>query len=457
LPPLLAPALYFAASLGPVLLAALYAEGAHRARARADAGLAPPWIATALLVGCCAGAPALLAHLLARPPADLAAAAADPRILCFAALAGPALARLDANWRAFAAAAVSLLVVGAFAGPVALAANLAVCLAGYLVFRLVAPTHRRVAAVLQAILLLAALAALGALRLWNGPVALAVWGLFAFVGMRQMSFAASASLEPPPTLGEHLAFLFLYPTCQGAMEVFPEFRARNLAGEATVATGEALRRIVVGSLLLAIALRVDASMDRVLDAGHAFSTWVEVLRLFVRSALGVTGIWAIYEGGALLLGFRLRPNFRGILLAESPSQFWHAWRGTMTNWLVRHVYVPLGGNRRARTRNVAAAFGVSTAWHCAGTAMLHGEQLRLAHLAPVVCWGAFSFAGVALHGALRARRSVPARPALPAALVRGAKIGGTWIYGSFTVTLLDLSLGDPARFSLFLRRISGLG
>ena len=76
------------------------------------------------------------------------------------------------------------------------------------------------------------------------------------------------------------------------------------------------------------------------------------------------------EGGALFLGVRLRPNFRGVLTATNPSQFWRAWRGTMTNWLIRYVYIPLGGNRRQQTRNILAAFVVSTIWHCAGVPFL---------------------------------------------------------------------------------------
>jgi len=198
-------------------------------------------------------------------------------------------------------------------------------------------------------------------------------------------------------------------------------------------------------------------MNRILETPGALAAWAEVVRLFVRSALAVTGLWALLEGGALLLGFRLRSNFRGVLVAESPSAFWHAWRGTMTRWLTLYIYLPLGGNRRNRTRNTAIAFAVSTAWHCAGTVMLQGERFAMAALAPVVTWGAISFAGVALHAATRSRFPAPARAPLATAALRAAKIGGTWLYGSFTVTLLDLSLADPARFALFLRRITGLG
>jgi len=456
-------ALGIAFALGPVLLAALVAELAHRAREKAaaadgsatngrDATLAKLLVAASAL-----GAGSLLLHLLVRPPADLTAAAGDPRALCFAALAGPALASLATHLRTAAIAALSLGIVGYFAGAGALGLNLAVLLPAYALVRHLAPRRPGLAAWLQGALLAGGAAGLVALRLHAGAAGLAAWSLYAFAGMRHLSFAAGAAQGPPPTLLSYLGFLFFYPTCIGAMEVWSEFRDRNLLGAPPRAIGEALRRLVVGTIALTLALSFDASMQRVLAASGWLATWSEVLRLFLRSSLGITGIWAAYEAGALLLGWRVRPNFRGILLAESPSAFWRAWRGTMTNWLIRHVYVPLGGNRRSRTRNVAAAFGVSGAWHCLGTLLLYGEATTLASLAPVASWALVSFLGVALHGALRARR--PARPPTgPGGLaVRGFKIAGTWLYGSFTVTLLDTSLSDPERFVLFLRRISGIG
>ena len=99
---------------------------------------------------------------------------------------------------------------------------------------------------------------------------------------------------------------------------------------------------------------------------------------------------------------------------------------------------------------------VSTAWHCAGAAMLRGDGFAPAVLVPIVAWGTISFAGVALHALARAKRPVPPRPPLPAAAVRTAKIAGTWVYGSFTVTLLDLSMADPERLARFARLVLGL-
>jgi MBOAT membrane-bound O-acyltransferase family protein len=445
-----------AVRLGAVVLAALLAEGVRRADRAAAEGRFSRTLADGLWLGAWLGAALLLANLLGGPVSDFSVLAAASA-LAFAALAGAALSRLSAAGRAAVVAGASLLVVGRLAGFAALAMNLGVCLPAFALVRWVAPHRPRLAASLEAALFVALVAMLHRLRLHGVVAGLAAWGLFAFVSLRHVSFAVSSRRTPGTSLVQYLSYLLFFPTCIGAMEDFCEFRERNLEGPARFATAEALRTIVVGTLALEIAVRIDASMDRILETQGALAAWAEVVRLFVRSALAVTGLWALLEGGALLLGFRLRSNFRGVLVAESPSAFWHAWRGTMTRWLTLYIYLPLGGNRRNRTRNTAVAFAVSTAWHCAGTVMLQGERFAMAALAPVVTWGAISFAGVALHAATRTRFPPPARDPLATAALRAAKIGGTWLYGSFTVTLLDLSLADPARFVLFLRHITGLG
>jgi hypothetical protein len=444
-----------AARLAAIVLAALVAEGIRQSHRAAADGRFSRRLADALWLGAWLGAAILFGNLLRGPTSDLSAFTATSA-LAFAALAGAAISRLTAASRAAVVAGASLLLVGRLAGFGALALNLGACLPAFALVRWVAPQRPRLAAYVEAVLFLGLVAMLHRLCLHGVVAGLAAWSLFAFVSLRHVSFAVSAPRAAGTSLVQYLSYLFFFPTCIGAMEDFREFRQRNLEGQAHFATAEALRKIVVAILLLEVALRIDASMDRVLETPNMLAAWAEVVRLFVRSALAVSGIWGLLEGAALLLGFRVRSNFSGILLAQSPSAFWHAWRGTMTRWLTLHIYLPLGGNRSYRTRNTAAVFAVSTAWHCAGTVMLQGERFAMTALAPVVTWGAISFAGVALHAATRVRFPPKNRAPLAMAALSAAKIGGTWLYGSFTVTLLDLSLADPARFAFFLRHLTGL-
>ena len=84
---------------------------------------------------------------------------------------------------------------------------------------------------------------------------------------------------------------------------------------------------------------------------------------------------------------------------------------------------PVEARRRRRADgNAAAAFAVSTAWHCVGAAMLRGERFSARRCSPRSSRvGTISFAGVAGHAAVRHVGRSPREP-LPAAAVRAAKI-----------------------------------
>lgn len=77
----------------------------------------------------------------------------------------------------------------------------------------------------------------------------------------------------------------------------------------------------------------------------------------------------IARGTSRLLGIELMANFRFPLFSRNIIEIWHRWHISLTSWLRDYVYIPLGGNRRGRTRtaiNLAAVFLLSGLWHGAG-------------------------------------------------------------------------------------------
>ena len=180
------------------------------------------------------------------------------------------------------------------------------------------------------------------------------------------------------------------------------------------------------------------------------------LLVFVRSAIFLMGIWATLEALALGWGMRIHPNFAGILAARSPSQFWYAWRGTMTRWLIDYVYIPLGGNRAHQVRNVFVVFAVSAAWHWMGVPFMQRETQPL-HFAPVGAWALAN--AVVLAIVVIWRRD--GRHVLPEATPAPARITlyrlGTWAFGAITATFLAFHGNLLPRFPEFLRRLAGLG
>ena len=84
-------------------------------------------------------------------------------------------------------------------------------------------------------------------------------------------------------------------------------------------------------------------------------------------------IYADFSGGidivlgiSRILGIRLTENFDAPYFSQSFKEFWRRWHITLGSWLREYVYIPLGGNRKGKVRqvmNLMVTFLVSGIWH----------------------------------------------------------------------------------------------
>src|SRR6185369_14793872 len=354
--------------------------------------------------------------------------------LLFCAATGLALSGARRGIRTTALTAISLffLVVHDALWSVLLIA--AGGLAGFAALRLMRNASAAAVAAVQGIVLVAMTCAWWFERSVNGLIALQLQGAFAYFLLRHISFVVEMRRGSPAGIGDYLCYMFLY-TSFYASETFDEFSARNLDRAGTYDYRAAATGIVLGQLAMWGSFQIDITFEQVLAAHGTLVTWYDSILLFVRGSLFLIGIWSTIESAALLYGVVLRPNFTGILTSENPAQFWRAWRGTMTNWLIRYVYIPLGGNRRHQSLNILAAFAFSTAWHCMGVTVF-ARYVAPIDFAPVLTWGAIN--ALAVIGYTHYRRYSPAilPAATPPALRRLSKIGLMAGFASLTVTLL---------------------
>lgn len=94
---------------------------------------------------------------------------------------------------------------------------------------------------------------------------------------------------------------------------------------------------------------------------------------FVASVFYTLQIYCDFAGYSLMaigiartLGFNLIDNFRRPYLATSITDFWKRWHISLTRWLTRQVYIPMGGSRCSKARtywNIFVTFLVSGVWH----------------------------------------------------------------------------------------------
>lgn len=91
-------------------------------------------------------------------------------------------------------------------------------------------------------------------------------------------------------------------------------------------------------------------------------------------------------GIALIMGFRLAPNFNFPYKARNLTDFWRRWHISLSTWLRDYIYIPLGGNRHGRARTYINSFAtmlIGGLWH--------GAAWKF------VFWGAMHGGGLAIH------------------------------------------------------------
>jgi len=78
-------------------------------------------------------------------------------------------------------------------------------------------------------------------------------------------------------------------------------------------------------------------------------------------------------GIAKMMNIDLPENFRAPYQADSIRDFWKRWHMSLTSFLTRYLYIPLGGSRKGRARtcvNILIVFLISGLWHGASLTFL---------------------------------------------------------------------------------------
>ena len=118
-------------------------------------------------------------------------------------------------------------------------------------------------------------------------------------------------------------------------------------------------------------------------------------------------------GLGLMFGFVLPQNFDAPYRSRSITEFWRRWHMSLSRWLKDYLYIPLGGNRKGRSRtyvNLMLVMLLGGLWHGAAWTFVawgavHGVLLaterwareRRGHdLPPTGGWASFRLAGTFL-------------------------------------------------------------
>jgi D-alanyl-lipoteichoic acid acyltransferase DltB (MBOAT superfamily) len=100
-----------------------------------------------------------------------------------------------------------------------------------------------------------------------------------------------------------------------------------------------------------------------------------------------SGYSDIAIGTARLFGFRLMKNFSFPYFSRDIAEFWRRWHISLSSWFRDYVYIPLGGSRvskRKNIRNVFIVFIVSGFWHGANWTFIFWGALNAVFFLPLL-------------------------------------------------------------------------
>ncbi|MCI6908070.1 MAG: MBOAT family protein [Clostridiales bacterium] len=96
------------------------------------------------------------------------------------------------------------------------------------------------------------------------------------------------------------------------------------------------------------------------------SAWFGLCAYTLQIYFDFSGYSDMAIGMGLMLGYRFPENFNFPYISRSVTEFWRRWHITLSSWFKSYVYIPLGGNRVSRGRNVVnllIVWGLSGLWH----------------------------------------------------------------------------------------------
>lgn len=114
-----------------------------------------------------------------------------------------------------------------------------------------------------------------------------------------------------------------------------------------------------------LAVFVDAVFENVSEY-HGFALVLAVLFFTLQIYCDFSGYSDIAIGTAKLFDIDLMTNFKSPYFSTSVKEFWRRWHISLSTWFRDYIYIPMGGNRVSKLRNmlnVLVTFTLSGLWH----------------------------------------------------------------------------------------------
>ena len=144
---------------------------------------------------------------------------------------------------------------------------------------------------------------------------------------------------------------------------------------------QGIRRFVIGlakKILLANQLGELCEVFRASQEKSVLFYWLYALASALYIYFDFSGYSDMAIGLGRIFGFHFLENFRYPYISASITEFWRRWHISLGSWFRDYVYIPLGGSRFGRRRQMFAIFLVWTL-----TGFWHGAEWNF------IVWGLF--------------------------------------------------------------------
>ncbi|MHA6192851.1 MBOAT family O-acyltransferase [Pseudomonas wadenswilerensis] len=227
---------------------------------------------------------------------------------------------------------------------------------------------------------------------------------FSFYAFHSVSYVVSINrgeLAPVPPLDLALYLAFFPNLIAGpvnrAVHLLPQIRVEGLRQVLEPQRALGLIALAVVKVFLLSGWLASEWVDPVFETPGNFTPAQVLLAVYGYSLqiyFNFSGYTHLVTGIALLLGYRLPPNFDAPYVARNLREFWMRWHISLSTFIRDYVYIPLGGNRHGPWRamlNMLLAMLVSGLWHGASVnflawGALHGMGLGLYKLYARLHW-----------------------------------------------------------------------
>lgn len=169
-----------------------------------------------------------------------------------------------------------------------------------------------------------------------------------------------------------LLYLSMFPKMMQGPIVRYEQVARQLMDRRTTprAAFEGAQRFIIGLakkvLLADYAGKVVASLSTGGGNGTFVGAWLAALMFMFQIYFDFSGYSDMAIGLGRIFGFRYCENFDLPYISTSITEFWRRWHMSLGSFFRDYVYIPLGGNRRGKARqilNLLAVWALTGLWH----------------------------------------------------------------------------------------------